>query len=527
MDAWASIVILIMSAAVLWRTRSNSHYSVFSFVVLAISTLPLLQLATGNIFISGTAWVAVAYFAGLGLAVAVGQRWETHSPAQLGDALFLAIGIAAMFSVGLQLHQWLQLDLIKIWSMGNAFGRPFANFGQPNQLGTLILWGMLALGWGTLRGYIRLSIFFAGLIYLMFGLALTASRTAWVGVILILFAVWYWRNLWPWRSASWTALMLTVCFFAFVWVVPILSEHLLLSSKEGRLEALARLSAETRPQIWALFIDAVLERPWFGYGVNQVAAAQLTVGANHSPVGILFSHSHNLFLDLFLWFGLPIGLIISSAILIWLWRVFRSVGDAYGALLLLLILVIGNHAMLELPLHYAYFLLPTGLVIGALDNRSSKIQFFLIGKYLYCTIWFVITLLLGFIVRDYMKVEASYQVLRFEWANIRSNASREPPDVLLLNQLQNLIIMARLEPGIGMSEDQLDWMRNVASTYPSAGVIHKLAAALAWNNKFEESQVWLKRLCVVASSLECNAVKAAWSNQSLTDPLIAKVSWPN
>ena len=43
-----------------------------------------------------------------------------------------------------------------------------------------------------------------------------------------------------------------------------------------------------------------------------------------------------------------------------------------GLLLMTLLLVTTNHALLELPLHHAYFLLPVGLVIGALDQRMAR-----------------------------------------------------------------------------------------------------------------------------------------------------------
>jgi hypothetical protein len=299
-----------------------------------------------------------------------------------------------------------------------------------------------------------------------------------------------------------------------------------LSSSEGALEALARLSSETRPQIWTLFLDAIWQRPWLGYGWNQVTSAQLAVAIDHPPLQLVFSHAHNLFLDLLLWCGIPIGLTLSILLLTWLWLRFRAIHDSNSALMFLLIVVIGNHAMFELPLHYAYFLFPTGLMIGALDARLNARIVSLGQRWLAGVLWLGSIVLLALFVRDYSRIESSYQLLRFEWANIKTNAPRNPPDVLLLNQLRELIVMARFEPSADMTAEQLEWMRNVASLYPSAGVIHKLSTALVWNKQPEEAALWLRRLCAVAPQQQCNAIKNAWKMQSQTDPRVAAVPWP-
>ena len=526
MDAWAAAALLPIAAAVVWRTRGETRVSVSFVLVLGLSALPWLQHAVGLITVAGTAWVAFAYLFGLGLAILVGQRWERHSPDQLGDGLCLAIALSAMLSVGLQLHQWLRLDLIEIWSMGNGFGRPYANFGQPNQLGTLLLWGILALGWGALRGQIRPAVLVVGIAYLLFGVALTASRTAWLGLLLLVLAVWYWRALWPWRPTPWVATGLAMVFFVYVSIIPIAAQALFLGTGEAGIDDLVRVSSELRPQAWALFLDAIWHKPWSGYGWSQTSMAQLAVSLDHPPLGIVFAHAHNLILDLLLYCGVPLGLFILGVLAIWLWRRFHAIKDATSALLFLFLVVIGNHAMLEFPLHYAYFLLPAGLVMGALDTRLTGRMVRFGQRWIAGVMWLASALLLSVMVRDYLRVEASYQALRFEWANFRTNNSRAPPDVLLLDQLRDMIIFARFEPSSGMSPEQLDWMRRVAGLYPNAGTVHKLATALVWNNQPDEAVLWFRRMCTMVPQSQCMAIRNALKKQAESDPRIAAVFWP-
>jgi hypothetical protein len=135
-------------------------------------------------------------------------------------------------------------------------------------------------------------------------------------------------------------------------------------------------------------------------------------------------------------------------------------------------------------------------------------------------------LLLSLVIRDYSRVESSYLALRFEFANLATSAPRKPPDVLLLTHLRELIRYARYEPRPGMSDEELAWMVSVVNLYPSAGNIHKLAAAMAWNERPDEARLWLRRMCSLVARDQCEAVRQAWARQATNDPQIRDVPWP-
>ncbi|NMM14008.1 MAG: hypothetical protein HHJ17_10800 [Rhodoferax sp.] len=526
MDAWMAVVLSLASAAVIVRSTGPVVWHGITLLAAVLVVIPGLQFGFGLVMLSGTAWISAAYLIGFLLALLTGARWELASPGQLADGLFLAIGVAALLSVGLQLHQWLALDLLDIWAMGGGYSRPFANFGQPNHLGTFLLWGLLAGAWGLVRQRIGVwtALFMA--VYLLFGLALTHSRTAWVAVVILVGVSWVWRRLWSDQRLPWLVTGLGLYFAACVVSIGWLSQvlRLTLSTDVGDI---SRISGELRPVAWSMFMDAVLQRPWFGYGWNQVGLAQFAAAVGHPSLHEVFMHSHNLFLDLLLWCGIPVGLLVSIYLVRWLWLRFRALRYAEDAVLLLFLLVVGNHAMLELPLHYAYFLLPVGLVLGALNVRLDARPILVVGRWSVFAVWLASVTLLALIIRDYSRVETSYQALRFERANIKTDIRGGPPEVLLLNQLREFIRLARYEPASGMSVDDLDWMQKVASSYPSSGGVLKLAEALAMNQRGDEAQLWLKRLCKFVSESQCGAVKAEWMNQSLSNPDIAAVLWPN
>jgi hypothetical protein len=83
-----------------------------------------------------------------------------------------------------------------------------------------------------------------------------------------------------------------------------------------------------------------------------------------------FDHTHNLPLQLAVELGLPLALVICALLLWALWqascRALAATGaaSAAGRCALMMVLLIGLHSLLEYPLWYAYFLLPTAFASG-------------------------------------------------------------------------------------------------------------------------------------------------------------------
>lgn len=525
-DAWISSVTLVASAAVLLISAGPVRVFGSAAVIFLLATVPAIQYAMGLVASSGNAWLNSAYLLGLSLAIVTGARWESIRALHLMDSLFLAIGLAAIISVGLQLHQWLAMDIMDTWSMGGTGDRPYANLGQPNQLGTLLIWGLLALLWGYLRRYVSAKTAIGAALFLLFGVALTASRTAWIGVTLLVMGGWYWRRLLPSRRVPWAMTGLAIVFFCLVLNVPWISNSLLLTTVDGDAGSLVRVSSGLRLQAWSMFIDAIGHRPWLGYGWNQVILAQATVAPDYPALHVFFYQAHNLFLDFALWNGLPLGLALTGWLLWWFWRRLRLVRSSEDAVLILFLLVIANHAMLEHPLHYAYFLLPVGLVIGALEQRLDTRPVLAVGRNLVLALWVCIAAILMIFIRDYLRVEESYRTLRFEWASIKT-APAQAPDVLLLTQWRDFFQAVRLTPKAGMNNSDVKLLRDLAGAYPNPGLFLKLAQVLALNDEPAEAVLWLTRACPMVPLTQCHAMQQAWAAMSLNDPKIAAAHWPS
>jgi O-antigen ligase len=523
-ESWVALVFGLGTAGIILRSPASATWHWTSILVAGLVPVPLIQYAFNMLPFAGQAWVSTTYLLGLLLALLIGARWESVSPGQVAGGLFFAIGAASVLSVGLQLYQWLGLEGLEILSMDLSGGRPYANFGQPNQLGTLLLWGLLACAWGFVSRKVRAStaIFMAS--YLLFGIALTQSRTAWIGLSLILCAAWFWRKLWPSKRVPWVVTVLGVYFLLCHLAVPWVTDAFQLADTSSLQE---RLRGELRPVMWRMFIDAAMQRPWFGYGWTAVAQAQLAVALDHPSLGVMFGHAHNLFIDLVLWSGLPIGLLVSGSLVYWFATCFRRIANIQDAILLMFVALVGNHAMLEFPLHYAYFLLPTGIVIGVLNTRLGWRPVMCTPRWMVGGIWAVAAVLLSVTIRDYFIVEANFYALRFERARVGTLPPGMPPDVFLLTQLREQLRFGRFEPKEGMNDEDIEWMRNVAKGTPGTTELYRLATALALNHNPEEAQLTLKKLCKIAPIEQCDMVRRVWAQRSLNESKIATVPWAN
>lgn len=523
-DAWIAVFLSIASLTLFWRCRAPVVWHRITLLAALLVGVPGLQAVLGLIPLTGVAWVSSAYLLGFLLVLLTGAHWEKFKPGQAGDALFLAIGLAAIVSVGLQLQQWLQLDGLELWNMGSGSARPHANLGQPNQLGTLLLWGVLAAAWGWVRGHLKPGVAIFMATYLLIGVALTASRTAWIAVALLVFAAWGWRRLWASPRVPWVVTGLGVYFVVCNMGLAWLRDFLQLGAT-APLDVFSVTSSQQRLLAWAVFMDAVQLRPLLGYGWNQTAMAHMAAAAINPAVNGVFSYAHNLFLDLVIWCGIPAGVFIVGCLVRWFWCRARAVQSTENAVLILLLLVVANHAMLELPLYYAYFLLPAGLVMGMLNVRLGARPVFSMHLWVTRLLGLAASALLVLLIRDYSRIEPSYQNLRFEQLRIKV-VPVPAPDVLLLTQWKDFIEFARVQPKAGMSDAEIEHMRAVAGLFSGGLFLHKLATALALNHQPEEASLWLQRMCTVAPKQECVNAKAIWAKQALTSPEIAAIPWP-
>lgn len=453
------------------------------FFLLAL--LPVVQYFSGLIYFSGDAWMASLYLSGFALAVAIGYSLSLDARIRvfLAICLSLIMVVGGVLSVWIALRQWLVLPG-SIWIVDMPPNeRPFANLAQPNNLATLLCMAMAGLFYLYEKNYVGRWGGGGLAVFLLFGMALTQSRTPWLGVVFAL-VLFFWKSrLGSFRLGLGGFSGLIVLYACYVFALPFISEYLSLFAS-GPLE---RAGALERWALWGQLWHAVWLEPW-GYGWNQVSVAQVAVTLAF-PVAMLTEHSHNIVLDFLLWNGPVLGIPLICLVIAWLFRLAWLTKSPEGFFALFTAGFVLVHAMLEFPLEYAFFLLPVGLLLGVACaeqrltydipiSRAFSGAVFLVGVSLFCFVWI-----------EYREVEADHRLMRFENSRIGDlRAEQKAPDVVVLTQLQEFLRFARTPAVAGMTNDEIERMRKIAHRYPYVSSIYRYALALAVNGRVEAAR---------------------------------------
>src|SRR5262249_25844827 len=238
----------------------------------------------------------------------------------------------ALLSAALALSQWLGLNGLGVFLIDQSpASKPYANLAQPNHLATLLALGTC----GILRWYesrrlngpaTALSVAFLAVAMLT-----TQSRTGWLFVGLLVLAVQVLHTRARLRLPIVSLWVGAALFAVGVLAWQPLNDLLLLRS----VPLAERLHAGSRVLIWRALLDAVWQSPWVGYGWTQVGLAQQATALDWPPVYWYFRNSHNLLLDLVLWNGVALGVLLFGLLVAWFVRRWRSCGDADTLLLLI------------------------------------------------------------------------------------------------------------------------------------------------------------------------------------------------
>ena len=495
-----------------------------TWVLTAVAAVPIGQLLFGLIDYAGDAWLPTLYVLSVAAAIAVGSRLQQLQPWVLPSALFGSFAIAGLVAVVLMVFQWFRLDILGTLLLALPVGsRLSANLGQPNQLATLLAWGLIALWWANLRHKLHgaAAVFLAAV--MLAGIAMTQSRAGALEVLLLASAAWLFRR--QLRADAYAPAVIGLCaWFALAFVAwPVANEML----RPGQVPTLEeRMSGGTRMLHWSVLIDAVMARPWFGWGWNQVVHAQWEFARFHPPTHEVVQYGHNLLLDLLLWNGIPIGVVLGIALAAWYWRQFRLAVSQERVLLFLATLVFALHALFEFPHGYFVFLLPVGLIAGVLHlpvrgKSSAALDRRAVGLVAIASLFLALV-----IVRDYSLISDAWLAHRFRAARIANVSESLPPKVAVLSNLDALLASLGSKPRAGMEAQEIEQLRRVAKRYPSPSGLFRYAWALALNGQLADATRTLEYLCHVHVEDQCLAAKEAWFAKAEQEFPPASGAWP-
>lgn len=521
-DPWTAFYAEWLMAALLlpiagWAVVRAAHWELCAVAAAlgALSLVPLAQATFGQFVFPSESWLIASYIGGVAVAVAVGRAAEQIAPGRLVDALFDSLIAAATISTALALYQWLDLDALGLLVVPAPGGsRPVANVGQPNNLSTLLVWGLIGLWRSHLRGRISSAASLGIGAFVLSGIALTQSRTGWVTVSMCaLVGLLARRKLAPGRR--W--LVIPALFVWFCVVVAALGTlaHSVLPASALTLDQ--QLSAGTRPQAWALALQAIAREPWFGYGWLQSVRANLELADRFPSLHETTQYAHNVFLDLSLWHGVPLTLALVGGCCAWCYRR-RRLTSGSQLLEWLALAVLLAHAMLELPHAHAYFLLPAALLVGTLGAEGDSPRVFSLPRWTAGVIVASLALVLVVMFVDYRRIEEDGVTRSLREARIGRLDMPESPPVYFLKGLNEGLHRLRVKPSRDMSSAEIQGMRRTLNRYPSIRALLRYAQAnVLAGDRAEATWAW-QRLCAMHAESECRAAALDWTTAGVEFP---------
>lgn len=462
--------VVIVPRAILW--------------VLVLVALILVQLGTGQIAFFGDGFILLLYCFLCIAALTIGM----NSVSLNGLAIGLLLG--AVCSVLIALTQAFDVWESVTWIVRPlGVRRPGANLSQPNQLATLILMGVASLVYLFESRYLSRKLAGVVMILLLMGLAITESRSGVVSFVLMGIWVFVFKRPLIFRTNSLAVLASILGLFALMWVWPPLVSVMQDGGwTEGAAAQHVNVSVGSRMVVWPQIMEAVMQRPWFGWGLREVSEAHNAVLHGYSA-GEPFTYAHNIVLDMAVGVGLPMTLLLTVVVLVWTVRRAFAIKSLVPWYCIALLLPFTVHSMLEFPFAYAYFLLPVMIVVGVLERVTSTGPVFRIPRWAAASVLASASLVMAWSAWEYVQAEEDFRVVRFEVRNLgKTPSDYERPHVVLLTQLDALLEVLRIVPQPNMSPDRIELSRKVAMRFPWAATQNRYALALALNGSSGEAR---------------------------------------
>jgi O-antigen ligase len=387
--------------------------------------------------------------------------------------------------------------------------RAYGNIAQPNLYANYIALGEGALLFLWLRFRVRTVYALPALALLVFGSALSGSRSA------ALYALWYAalalvatrvQDAGDARRLKLAACVVAVSALAAHFAVPWLIDALRARPPgEGTFDRLLVSPfehAEPRRQAALIAFRVFASAPLAGVGTGEFAGAAFESGLDPSltHLGEVWTSPHNLPLQLLAETGFVGTVLALGGLCAWGWRAARRYWTDREVALWWIIAAVGIemiHSMIEFPLWSADFLGVTALLIGA-SVRVETPSTSRAGWIVPAAACAALSVTLGITLRDYVRLDTT----RISGTALTlASAAQARRDAATMRELAHGIMAPLAELWIvigapldrGNLADKLAMSERVARFWPANAVVVRRATFLALDDQVEEGRDLLAR----------------------------------
>ncbi|ENX50430.1 hypothetical protein F943_00295 [Acinetobacter ursingii NIPH 706] len=472
----------------------NLRVPKIQWMALASTLIPLIQWMCGLILDFSSALLFSSYLLAFWLVSVSSYNLGLQTDrVKLFTRVCYVLLITSTISSVIAILQWLNLDQHVYGAMElRAGNRPFANFAQPNNMSTFLVMGLMACLYLFEQQKLKKLLLILASVLILFAIALSQSRTAWV-VCLFFMVYWTYKTYkHPIRLRTPYMLLWVLSFAMMIAALPILNN---LISSLGAAQVVETTSVAERAttgylrfDIWTQMLLAIQHHPFSGYGWGQTSLAQLTVFNLH-PSHEWVTSGHNILLDIIVWNGLPLGLLIIGYMTCWILWLNQKAKSLESIIALLMVGAILVHALLEFPLRYAYFLFPMGFLLGFVQSQSPELKASILSKYVLKGVVVIGSILMLLIWRDYTVYKLN-NGLAFRGEQ-HTQTVWGSTDIYVLTQFKDRMLWLQMNPTTQLSDAELTQLGQMVKNRASPYNLHKYAQLLLANGKAHEAGQYL------------------------------------
>lgn len=505
---WLAFALGLGAFSLLLQKRfwNNLELPRIALVPLGLGALLLLQFALDKIVYPEQVLLALVYLLWAAFLILLGNilRREIGLAAiSTTLARFLVAGGVLGAMVTLLQHYQIHtlVDPLITAKTSNAV---YGNLAQPNHFADYTCLALASLLFLSATGRLAWAVAAVLAVLMLFVLALSGSRSAWLYLfaLLALSAWWYWRN--QKNAALLIASIVLIPGFALMqWVVQLPW----FAAPVPAVDSIQRLfefaSGSIRLELWREAWYLFLQSPLLGVGWGQFAWQHFEYGVLFKSSGLsgLYNHAHNIVMQLLAETGLVGAVAVVGGGVIWLHGLRRMAFDSYLWWMMGLLAIIGIHSMLEYPLWYSYFLGIAALLLGLGETRFFRLELQRVGR-----ISFALMLALGWmsatsLIYSYRKLEGTLYVKGLE--NLDAAGLKQfNEDMLqihrtsLLAPYVELAYTGAIELNKDNLSDKLEFNSRVMNFAPVSIVVYQQAILLALDGQAQAAKVQLERAAI-------------------------------
>ncbi|HEV7618444.1 MAG TPA: Wzy polymerase domain-containing protein [Burkholderiaceae bacterium] len=506
---------------------TSVHIPWIAGLPLGLAAVIVLQAVSGMLTVNWDAVFPVAYFIVATIAVVLGASIAAgnNGSSRLCTALAYAYLFAGMISVVLATAQFRGVEealmpfvMLMIHSP-NSIVRPFANIAQPNHLALILCIAMVSVWWLHQVDRLRTMVAIGAVLSLLWGLALTQSRIGWIIVpaFSVLFLLWRGKPGFR-RVSGWAIAGFVLIYAILVIALPFISLSLLSVSSASADQRIGTHTGSERLVLFQQALQISLSNPWFGAGWYEFGTQQLKIGSDFAP-SIYSDHAHNIVLNFAAELGWPVTIIVFGAIAYWFYAgFFRRTISKEAGFAIFFFTAVSVHSLVEYPLWYAYFLLPTAFLIGMVHQERLGAKEIRLPRLYLIALFLLMTFGMVSVAQDYRRV------VKGVWAGemgVRgfafSDFSTEKPAFTLFPHYYDYIRFSRIDIRPGMPPEEIAFGERVAQRFASFPILANMSLIYALNDRPDNA---LKTLLTIKSLHRCNysEIYSHWEKNSSTMP---------